>query len=251
VAGKFIPGVEFPASDPFVTAVGGTNLKTTTPPSPQPKSPVLTSHYVAESEYANPELPYDPYGTGANLSGGLWGSGSGSSAIFAKPAYQNLVNTGSSTRAVPDISMQMGGCPGGISEPNCPVNSVSYGIYYIQSLTPHPDGLVGFIGTSLSSPEFAGLLAVGIGLNKALGSPTGRLGNINPYIYTLAAQQYAAPGSNYFYHTGIPGYNGIVTLAAGFKGYSPILGVGTPDAHYFLGLPDVPEVTDPQTPANP
>ena len=41
-----------------------------------------------------------------------WGSGGGFSKIFAKPLYQFLVNTGSNLhRAVPDVSLMMGGCP--------------------------------------------------------------------------------------------------------------------------------------------
>jgi kumamolisin len=37
----------------------------------------------------------------------------GYSQIFSKPLYQYLVNTGSAThRAVPEVSLMMGGCPG-------------------------------------------------------------------------------------------------------------------------------------------
>ena len=82
--GTFVPSVENPASDPHVTAVGGTDLVTTTPPSPQPSVPVLTSKYVRESEYGDPEIPYDVYGFGATVSGGYWGSGSGISTVFAR-----------------------------------------------------------------------------------------------------------------------------------------------------------------------
>jgi hypothetical protein len=40
-----------------------------------------------------------------------WGSGGGYSTVFSKPSYQTLVNTGTNPgRAVPDVSLMMGGC---------------------------------------------------------------------------------------------------------------------------------------------
>ena len=234
--GAFIPGVETPAADPNVTAVGGTNLQTTTPPSPQSSPPALKSKYVGESEFGNPEIPYDPYGLGPLLSGGLWGSGSGTSQIFKKPAYQRFVRTGASMRTTPDVSMQMGGCPGGIAVLPCNPNT-SFSIYYLGG------SQFGFIGTSLSSPEFAGLLAVKIQAMKS------RLGNANPMIYELAAANDALPF--HFFHQGIAGYNGVVNVPAGRSGYNPIVGVGTPYAQNFIGVPQDPLSGTPQTPSNP
>src|SRR5665213_957608 len=57
----FVPSVSIPASSPNVTAVGGGNLYTTPPPSPQPTPPVLTSKYVAELAFGDAEIPYDVY----------------------------------------------------------------------------------------------------------------------------------------------------------------------------------------------
>ena len=62
------------------------------------------------------------------------------------------------------------------------------------------------IGTSSSSPQFAGVVAMmiqlaggGSGANPpAAGQPNapkGRLGNINPMLYSLAATQIAAGGA--------------------------------------------------------
>jgi subtilase family serine protease len=242
--GQFIPGVEQPADDPNVTAVGGTNLLTSAPPSPQPTPPStrgLRSKYVSESEYGDPLMPYDPYGLGANVSNGLWGSGSGTSVIFKKPWYQNLVHTPSATyRTVPDISMQMGGCPLGITI-SCNTNLDSASVYFLGG------GEYRLIGTSLSAPEFAGLLAVKVG---ATGK---RLGNANGYIYAVAAADGALPSGfpSRYYHQGIPGFNGIVTTTGGRRGYSPIVGVGTPYTQNFLGLPSLPVAGDPQTISNP
>jgi subtilase family serine protease len=234
----FLPGADTPASDPNVTAVGGTNLVTATPPSPQPTPPVLRSRYVRESEFADPLSPYDPYGAGVNVSGGYFGSGSGTSAFFKKPWYQYLVDTGAGRRATPDISMQMGGCPFGTI--SCSSDD-SFGYYFVGGA----EG--GYIGTSLSSPEFAGLLAVKIGATHQ------RLGNVNGYIYELAQANDALPPNfpTKFYHQGSPGYNGVVNVPAGKRGYNPIIGVGTPFTQNFLGVPQVPLAGDPQTLSNP
>lgn len=241
----FIPGVESPASDPDVTGVGGTNLETTVPASPQPlptappSNKGLRSKYVSENEYPDTLLPYDPYGVGFNASGGLWGSGSGASTLSHKPWYQYLISTPSAYRAVPDISMQMGGCPGVISAACNKGDSAS--LYFVGG------SIGGFIGTSLSAPEFAGLLAVKVG---ATGK---RLGNANGYIYRVAAADAALPSGfpAHYFHQGIPGFNGVVTTSGGGRGHSPIVGVGTPYTQNFLGLPSLPLAGDPQTISNP
>ncbi|MBD5604940.1 MAG: S8/S53 family peptidase, partial [Candidatus Eremiobacteraeota bacterium] len=202
--GTFVPSVENPASDPHVTAVGGTDLVTTTPPSPQPSVPVLTSKYVRESEYGDPEIPYDVYGFGATVSGGYWGSGSGISTVFAEPAYQKAYGLKTKGRSVPDVSMQMGGCPFGISL-SCNKDDSASILNF--------DGFrYGVIGTSASSPEFAGLLALRIAYGHS------RLGNANTTLYELGTANDALP--YHFYHQGIPGYNGVVTVKAGTKGYN-------------------------------
>ena len=233
--GTFVPSVENPASDPHVTAVGGTDLVTTTPPSPQPSVPVLTSKYVRESEYGDPEIPYDVYGFGATVSGGYWGSGSGISTVFAEPAYQKAYGLKTKGRSVPDVSMQMGGCPFGIAL-SCNKDDSA-------SILNFDGSRYGVIGTSASSPEFAGLLALRIAYGHS------RLGNANTTLYELGTANDALP--YHFYHQGIPGYNGVVTVKAGTKGYNQITGLGTPYAANFIGAPNLPLAGDPQTPSNP
>ncbi len=237
-ASKYVPGVSDPASDPNVTAVGGTNLVTLTPTAtPAPGTVASTdSQYLRESAYADPLEPSDPYGVGVPLSGGYFGSGSGSSAIWAKPYNQYFVNTGSSKmRAVPDISMQMGGCP---------VGALSCGSdesYYLEY-----DGgqLYGVIGTSVSSPEFAGLLAVFVGEAKT------RLGNINPFLYLEAAADQTLPSP--VFHNHIPGNNGVVSVSGAVHPYNPILGVGTPITINTLLLPpSIAKAEFPKTDSNP
>jgi subtilase family serine protease len=234
----FIPGVEYPASDPNVVSVGGTNLKTAAPPSPEPSPPALNSQYVSENAYADKLVAYDPYGLGSNVSGGYWGSGSGPSAIFGKPWYQYLISTPTTRRTVPDVSMQMGGCPSIASSCN---PGDSYSLYYIGG------SQYGFVGTSLSAPEFAGLLAVKIGLTHV------RLGNANGYVYEVARANDSLPPSfpTRYFHQGIAGFNGVVNAAGGVPGYNPIIGVGTPYGADFIGVPQDPLAGNPQTLSNP
>jgi len=193
------PGVEEPAADPDVTAVGGTNLATTTTAS------ASVDTYIEENSYGDPLIsPFDIFGIGGGMTGAYWGSGGGVSQFFAKPAYQNLVNTMNATqRTVPDISMQMGGCPGGITANPTFCNSQERSFTEIFFAGRR----AGVIGTSSSSPQFAGVVAHMVQLagggsddfpfNPASGqaqAPKGRLGNINPMLYSLAATQIAAGG---------------------------------------------------------
>jgi kumamolisin len=219
--------VDFPASSPHVTGVGGTNLVTTYTGS----TTNLNSAYVRESAYADPLAVDIFYGTSAT--GMVWGSGGGNSIIFKKPLFQELTDTGSPRyRTVPDVSLHMGGCPGG---------TISCGPDDSFDWTAIGGEYVGLIGTSASAPDFAGLAALTV---QRYGT---RLGNLDYYIYTLALAQDLL-GAKVF-RTGIPGNNGLYT--SGNKGYNRVLGVGTVEGRNFLLAPLVPVAGIPQTPSNP
>jgi subtilase family serine protease len=256
------PGVSEPAADPNVTAVGGTNLMTTTP------AATLEDAYVSENANGDPLIsPFDVFGictvTNCGMTGGYWGSGGGISQFYAKPAYQNLVETGNATqRTVPDIAMQMGGCPGGITaNPSfCNAQLRSFTLVFIGG------ELSGLIGTSSSSPQFAGVIAHmiqlaggGSGAHPPVqgqpNTPKGRLGNINPLIYSLAAQQIAAggasaPANQQYFHREIQGFAGD-WVANTATPYSYLLGVGTPNVTNLLGLQGAAHAGNPGTPSNP
>jgi subtilase family serine protease len=229
ITGHFLPGVEFFASSPHVTAVGGTNLITTSDP------PSLESKYVTENAYGDPLIPFDPYGIGNSVEGGYWGSGGGKSVVFPKPPYQFLVETRSDTRAVPDVSLQMGGCPGGLLKGPCPSNRSAV-------LEVFAGQLIGVIGTSVSAPDFAGLLALKI---QHLGQ---RLGNENYDIYSLAAKQQNGSAPFPFFHEKIPGFDGFYHTDCG---YDFVTGNGTVNGRNFLLVPKAPPAGNPQTPSNP
>jgi subtilase family serine protease len=194
----------------------------------------LESQYVRENADGDPLLPYDPYGYGNYADGGWWGSGGGVSTLYKKPAYQKLVKTGSPWRTNPDVSLHMGGCPVGSIEPCSPERSS------VITVVDGEGWLV--IGTSVSAPEFAGLLALEI---EHLG---GRLGNENYDIYSMAAQQAAGAAQHDVFRTNIPGFDGIYSTR---PGYDYVVGNGTVYGKYFIHAPSVPSAGDPGTPSNP
>jgi subtilase family serine protease len=239
----FIASVGTPAADPNVTAVGGGNLVTTSTPGS------LDSTYGRESAFADPEAPYDIYGFGTNVSGGLWGAGGGVSTLFAKPPYQFLVKTGSSQfRTVPDVGMQVGGCPGSATScsPDDSAAVVAYGVGL-------GGGFYGVIGTSVSSPEFVGALAL---FEQQLGKRNHRVGNVNYYLYAAGALQTLAggtraPASLQFFHRVNPGFDGVYNGDFPSYNYNYIYGNGSPDVRKLFGLTRYPAAGLPQTPGNP
>lgn len=232
----FVASVETPAADPNVTAVGGTNLITS------PPDPMLTSAYVGENFDGDPEVPYDIYGLGQNVSGGYWGAGGGRSAVFAAPAYQTAVHTYSATRTVPDVGMQVGGCPGGLAQLPCGPNRSA-------AIVTLAGNRYGVIGTSVSSPEFLGALA----LYQQYGGG-GRLGNVNYYLYGAGASQNSlggagAPAAARFYHKNIAGFDGWWRNYG--EQYNYAVGNGTPDVRMLFGMQNLAPAGDSRTPSNP
>jgi subtilase family serine protease len=223
--GGFVPSVGSPASDPHVTAVGGTNLVTTL------SSTSLDSRYVREEAFADPLSVDIFYGTPAT--GAFFGSGGGESVIFDKPGYQYLVPTGSKARTIPDVSLHMGGCPLRRREPCLPDRSTDLVVVGGQSQE--------VIGTSASSPDFAGFLALKI---QQLGT---RLGNENYALYALSALQQIGFPLNIF-NNDIQGFNGVYST---HKGYNFVLGNGSVNGVNYLLAPGVPTAGTPQTPSNP
>lgn len=194
------PEVGWPASDPLVTGVGGTNLCTN----------VLTGK--VDSTHGPADCLRNP---GQRET--AWnGSGGGFSHVFARPGYQDSLPPGSTpipadSRGVPDISM-----------------NASCGTYVVVLDTaPGFGGYYGVCGTSEASPMFAGVVAIA---DQAAGHS---LGNLGPALYRLAMTDYAAiydvtSGNNTQAGSGIPGYS------AG-PGWDPVTGLGTPgDAHAFV-----------------
>ncbi len=247
----FVPGISSPSGDPNVTAVGGGNLISSV-------GPGLNSTYVRESAFGDPEYPYDIYGFGENVSGGYWGAGGGVSRIFAKPSYQNLVNTGSSTfRTNPDVGMMVGGLGFSMlngSQPGfCNPNAISCSPDDSSVLTAYDvaggGGFYFTIGTSVSSPEFVGALAL-------YEQHAGRQGNVNTFLYTQGANQTtaggaSAPAAQQYYHRGQPGFDGTYNANFPSANYNYIYGNGSPNVAKLFGLTAYGLAGTPQTSTNP
>lgn len=200
-SGSTVVNVECPACDPYVTAVGGTNLVTVH------TSGSNNSAYVKEFELPDSE------------SVGVWASGGGVSQIFAKPSFQKDVTTQSATwRTVPDLALHMGGCPGDATDNCMGARSADWVAIGGQ--------LVGEIGTSASSPDIVGMFALAAKLTTG-----NRLGFMNPSLYSAAQYQVAHPTTVYFRHSAITGNNGTYTIKAP---YDLVIGLGTIDARLFI-----------------
>jgi hypothetical protein len=141
--------------------------------------------------------------------------------------------------------MQVGGCPAGISASCNATDSaavVAYGVNY-------GGGFYGVIGTSVSSPEFVGALALYEQFNH-------RQGNVNYLLYLAGAVQTAsggasAPAALQFYHRNIAGFDGLYNGNQPSTNYSYIYGNGSPDVRKLFGFFAAPAAGLPQTPTNP
>jgi subtilase family serine protease len=207
---------ETPATDPYVVAVGGTNLVTSF------KAGSNNSAYVSENANFDNEA-----------NGEVWASGGGISLFWSKPSYQSLVKTPSTTRrTVPDVAQHMGGCPSDATKCHTPHSAD------VEVLGGEQDGV---IGTSASSPDIVGLFALKVKLTG------GRLGWENVDIYTRAEAQDAGGAATPFHHKNIPGNNGHYLTALP---YDLVIGNGSVDARQLLGT-TLPAAGVPGTSSNP
>jgi subtilase family serine protease len=197
----------WPASDPLVTAVGGTRLNLNSSGKRTSADTVWNDTY---SKTANQLI------NGNNGPNPLAGGG-GESVIFGRPAYQNTVSgIVGSHRGVPDISMSAA-CSGAVN------------IY--QSFAGQA-GWYALCGTSEATPLFAGIVALA---DQQAGHS---LGLINPALYKLAAAH--APGI-----VSVTSGNNTVSFRQGGRtrtvrgfsarsGYSLAAGLGTVNAAYLV-----------------
>ncbi len=174
--------VSYPASDPDVTGVGGTQLD-------------FDANWNVTGETA-----------WSDMASTLSASGGGISTIFQKPSWQNggAVLAGQSMRCVPDVAAISAALApgGGIPQGNGTVLTGEF-----MALTVLNGQNFGFSGTSLATPVWA---AVGALINQARSeaghSPIGLLGpNLYPQVGTSALMDITS-GTNGAYAAG-PGYD--------------------------------------------
>jgi kumamolisin len=149
--------VDYPASDPYVTGVGGTSLQANGP------------QYAGETAWSDSSDTTGPAGSGGGLS-----------QSFSRPSWQtgpgvnNQYSNGK--RQVPDVSAD--------ADP-----STGYAVYTIATRSGSSWGVVG--GTSAASPVWAGFAAL---VNQSAGHP---LGFLNPTLYRLGQLSASLPRAPY------------------------------------------------------
>jgi subtilase family serine protease len=214
------PTVEWPASDPLVTGVGGTYLCTN--PLAGTNDP-RTSYFVLG---VGGKCGSNAFNPNHNFAEVAWTfSGGGFSHIFAKPAYQNTLPAGSTPigamRGVPDIALQASAGTGALVYLSLPPDGNGSNV--------NNTGWYDIGGTSLSAPQWAGLAAIGAQMNGH------GLGPINAALYTIASNPSKYASDFYDVATGntnqadpsIPGYPATT-------GWDPVTGLGTPNAANLL-----------------
>lgn len=201
------PSVGWPASDPLVTAVGGTYHCT---------NPTNTTGPMVDST----DPPPNCIAHAGQAEVGWIDGGGGYSILFPRPSYQNNLPAGStfvgSSVGAPGPNTNMRGIPD---------------VAYQASARTAPLVYLGAFGwftvggTSCSTPQWAGLVAIADQISGA------NLGFINPGLYKIGADasRYAADffdvtqGNNGAFAPTIPGY-----FAS--PGWDAVTGLGTPNA---------------------
>jgi len=237
------PQADFPASDPLVTAVGGTSLGIG-----QDGSRVLEKGWATRKAKLRTDGTTLSWTTPAYL----YGAGGGTSRIFAQPWYQSpsvtagleLNHSAKPMRVVPDVAA--------IGDPNTGMligqtqqfpTGAAYGEFRIG-------------GTSLASPIIAGIMA---DVQQARGH---EIGFANPLFYALAGQSSATGTGAFFdvtpvvagtsvvrvdYVNGVDATNGLLASVRTIDdetgltihvrdGYDDITGIGTPGSTFVSSL---------------
>ena len=202
------PTTSWPATDPLVTAVGGTDVHLFASGKRSSRDTVWNDTY----NHAAQRFIFNNNGPNPLASGG------GASALFSRPSYQNSVrSTVGGHRGVPDISMN-GACAAAVN------------VY--QSFPGQASGYYAVCGTSESAPLFAGVVAL------AAQQAGHDLGLINPALYKLSSEH--APGivrvtsGNNTVSFSQHGRRYTVHGYAARNGYSRAVGVGTINAQFFV-----------------
>jgi len=190
----------YPASDPLVTAVGGTNLFASD-----------TGAYQGETVWGDEAscAVHQPFGC---TLGPIGATGGAPSTVFPVPAYQAGV-TGNAMRTTSDVSYNA---------------SVYTSVFVYEGFNANPDdnGFYFYGGTSSGSPQWA---AIGALADQQAGH---RLGALNPALYAIgtgathALAFHDVTSGNNAWHG--PGLDAKV-------GYDDPTGLGSPDVSNLVG----------------
>jgi subtilase family serine protease len=216
---------DWPASSPWVTAVGGTSLGVN-----------ADGTRAFETYWGTDKYSLSADGSSWSPVGWLYGGGGGVSALFGVPSWQQSVAGSATGRVVPDVSM--------VGDPNTgflegQTQSFPDGNYYDEYR-------IG--GTSVSSPLFAGYMAVA---DQLAGHPHGFA---NPALYAAGLGAYhdiaASPSDplgdvRVDYANGVDATDGLLYSVRTFgdtlslnsvPGFDDGTGLGTPTAALLSSL---------------
>jgi subtilase family serine protease len=185
----------WPATSPWVLAVGGTNLTLT------PANAIASSGVWNDTAYP---APYTMTAAG----------GGGTSALEKRPWWQPAIPSQSSKRMVPDVSAFADASPG-------------YAIVCspaVQGCGPSAGQTISFVGgTSAAAPLVAGMIALWSQQAHQTGLP--RPGFVPPLLYSIAR---SAPGSFLDITVGGNSVFGNVSCCKAAAGFDLASGLGSP-----------------------
>ena len=198
------PVASWPATSPFVTAVGGTELNLNASGARNGLDAAWNDTYSAAVNH----FFFGSDGPNPLATGG------GKSADYGRPGYQNGVrNVTGNRRGIPDISMSA---------------SCSVAVNVFETFTGGQGGWTASCGTSESAPMFAAIIALAA---QVAGHS---LGLINPALYALAAGHApgivpVASGNNTVSFSGVTVHGYSVR-----RGYNLVAGLGTVNGRYLV-----------------
>ena len=203
-----------PATDPNVTAVGGTDLVATPATGTQKTSSTASPSF--ETKPGGDYISESVWNEGVEIAGG-----GGISSVYDKPSYQDGAVSGD-MREIPDVAYSA---------------SLGHSILVIMSCTAADTAacgaagtfVFGFGGTSAGSPQWAGIVAL------ADQKKGGRIGLMNPTLYSLSNSSYfhdVRTGDNSVPASTVPGTP--ITGFSATKGWDAASGWGSPKANSLV-----------------
>ena len=219
---SWVKAASSPASDPLVTAVGGTELHAAdyclTVLGCNPSTNPAPGTY--QGEIAWNEGP--PFGDFQASFDSTLATGGGFSVLYDEPSYQQGTIHGGKQRGVPDVSYNA---------------AVLHGVLTYLDIPGFPTGFYRFGGTSAGSPQWAAILAIA---DQKAGH---NLGFINSALYHVgqSQQQYSASffdvtsGNN---SAGEYDINNNPVIVQGFNagpGWDATTGLGSPRTDQIAG----------------